>query len=139
MPRNPEQAEEWFRAAAASLPAAMDKIAELRRAARRPASPGTQKLSPAQLVAPADGSILQTPGSGIELVWTAPAQATAVRFFVQVMTLGKADAQEAFVADLDETAVLAPLDPGRYAWRVYGMARDTRRYAASQWARFEVE
>lgn len=138
VPRNPEQAEEWFRAAAISLPAAMDKLSELRRIARRVQAPKSQPLTPVQLAAPADGSTLAASGRPIELVWTAPAQATAIRFFVQVIALD--DAREAFTADLDETATLANLGPatGRYAWRVYSVARDTRRYAASEWARFEI-
>ncbi len=141
VPRNLDQAEEWFRAAATSLPAAMDKLADLRRNNRRPAGAlKTQPLMPAQLVA-------HSPGAGhaahrVELVWSAPAQATPIRFFVQVMGLNKASAamREEFSAELDETAILASLDlaPGQYAWRVYSIARDSRHYAASEWARFEV-
>ena len=142
VPRNRDQAEEWFRAAAPSLPAAVDKLADLRRSNRRPASGArATPLLPAQLVSPKDVTALPGPRTPVELVWTAPEQASAVRFFVQVMALdGSAAMREEFATELDETAVLASLGPapGRYAWRVYSIARDGRHYAASEWARFEV-
>ena len=141
VPRNLDQAEEWFRAAATSLPAAMDKLADLRRSNRRPApGPKVPPLTPAQLVAPLPSH--GHPEHKVELVWKAPAQATPIRFFVQVMALDRVSAtmREEFTAELDETAILASLGPvpGQYAWRVYSIARDSRRYAASEWARFEV-
>ncbi len=155
VPRNPDQAEAYFRAAAADLPAAAAKLAAMQRGggARLPA--GAQEattLVPAQPVAPVDGNTVAVlgpasdGGSGgtVELVWTAPAQAAAVRFFVQLMALDSADTspvpREVFATTLDETSVVAPLErvPGRYAWRVYSVGRDLKHYAASAWQRFEV-
>jgi hypothetical protein len=103
--------------------------------------------TPAQPVAPAGGGTVSgleaatDSGGNIELVWAAPAQASPVRFFVQLLALDPAGPpREVFAAYLDETATLAPLEraPGRYAWRVYSVSRDLRHYAASEWQRFQV-
>ncbi len=156
VPRNPEQAETYFRAAAASLPAAADKLAAMQRdgRARLPAgAEETTTLVPAQPAAPVDGNTVPalgpasggTSGGTVELVWTAPAQAAPVRFFVQLMALDPADdapagPREVFATTLDETAVVVPLErvPGRYAWRVYSVGRDLKHYAASAWERFQA-
>ena len=152
VPRNPDQAETYFRAAAAGLPAAEDKLAAMQRDGRARLPAGAQEsatLIPAQPVAPADGSTVSAlgpvlgsaSGSTIELVWVAPAQAAAVRFFVQLMALDLAGPREVFATTLDETAAVAPLGqvPGRYAWRVYSVGRDLKHYAASEWERFQVK
>ncbi len=150
VPRNLDQAEAWFQAAAAELPAAAGKLAQLRRRtpSRKPAEAEDQSLLPVQLAAPADGEavpgLAAAEGAVVELVWTAPAQPAAARFFVQVLAIGvagsAAETREVFSTYLDETAVLAPVarPPGRYAWRVYTVARDLGRYVASEWARFSV-
>ncbi len=147
VPRNPDQAEAYFRASAAALPAAEAKLAAMQRGgdAHLPASAEENAtLIPAQPVAPADGSTVSALGSAsentIELVWVAPAQATAVRFFVQLMILDPAGPREVFATTLNETAVVAPLEqiPGRYAWRAYTLGHDFKHYAASGWQRFQV-
>lgn len=147
VPRNLDQAETWFRDAANDLPAAVDKLAGMRRAGRDRSPAGgneTGMPTPAQPVAPADGSTVaelnRVPGGAIELVWVAPAQVTPVRFFVQLLALDPAGPREVFATYLDETATLAPLEhaPGRYAWRVYSVSRDLKHYAASGWTRFRV-
>ena len=63
-----------------------------------------------------------------------------VRFFVQLWALDEAGPREAFSAYLDASATLAPVErvPGRYAWRVYAVDRDGKRYTASDWNRFTV-
>ncbi len=146
VPHNSEQAEAYFRAAAAALPAAADKLAAAQRGSRARLPAGVEAsptLSPAQPVAPADGSTVaalsSASGSTIELVWIAPAQAAA-RFFIQLMRLDVAGPREVFATTLDETAVVAPVEqvPGRYAWRVYSIGRDLKHYAASGWQRFQV-
>ena len=147
VPRNLDAAETWFRDASADLPAAADRLATLRRATRPRPSPGAEAsaaLLPPQPTVPPEGGIVAPLADGIELVWTAPAQTVPVRFFVQVLALGAAgappEAREVFSATLNETAALVPLDhaSGRYAWRVYSVSRDLKRYAASGWTRFQV-
>lgn len=150
VPLNLAQAEAYYRAAA-GLPAAASKLAAMQREGRTrlPASAEpAATLAPAQPVAPVDGRTVPAlplasggaSGDAVELVWVAPAQAAAVRFFVQVMALDPAGLREVFTAYLDETSVLAPLEhvPGRYAWRVYSVGRDLRHYAASGWERFQA-
>ena len=160
VPRNPDQAEVYFRAAAAGLPAAAGKLAAMQRDGRARLPAGAEEaatLTPAQPVAPVDGSTVPalgpasgetsrggTSGDTVELVWIAPAQAAAVRFFVQLMALDAAGVSagphEVFATYLDETAAVVPLErvPGRYAWRVYSIGRDLKHYAASGWERFQV-
>lgn len=150
VPRNEAEAEAWFRDAAAALPAAVEKLAAMRRGVHAsPSASTTEDGAPlaAQPVAPADGSTVPAlageppdAADAVELVWVAPAQAVPVRFFVQLLALDAAGTHEVFGAYLDETATLAPLErvPGRYAWRVYAVARDLRHYAASEWQRFQV-
>jgi TPR repeat protein len=156
VPRNLDQAEAWFRDAAADLPAAAEKLAAMWRGAgsgtgqtRLPASAAGEDAGPPtapQPVAPADGSTVPAlagaPGAAntVELVWVAPAQIAPVRFFIQLLALDAAGTHEVFASNLDKTATLASLErvPGRYAWRVYAIGRDLKHYAASEWSRFEV-
>ena len=153
VPRNAEVAEAYFRAASAQLPAALNKLTGLQRngqavqqAGIQQAGAGTNEtLRPAQPNAPLNGStVAAMPGAAdawVELVWTAPAQASPVRFFVQVLALDESDPREVFAATVDETAVLAPVQhvPGRYAWRVYSVGQSLKHYAASDWVRFAIE
>ncbi len=144
VPRDMDVAEAWLRDAAPDLPAAADRLAAMRRD-RAPPAPSTA-LAPAQLIAPANGSsvpgLAGAHGSEVELVWTSGGNGPA-RFFVQLLALdasGATPGHEQFAKFVDETATLAPVDPapGQYAWRVYSISRDTRSYAASPWARFQV-
>lgn len=152
VPRNPDLAETWFRAAAVELPVAAEKLAALRRAGAvgrdrpRSAADASEPLLAAQPAAPEDGAIVplltSAPGQAgtVELVWTAPAQPGPVRFFVQVVDLAAAQPREVFATDLNETAVVAPVEgvPGRYAWRVYTTSPSLGHYAVSEWCRFQV-
>lgn len=155
VPRNPDQAAIYFRAVAAGLPAAVDKLAAMQRGGRARLPAGAEEtatLAPAQPVAPVDGSTVpalipaagENSGGTVELVWIAPAQAAAVRFFVQLMALDAAgdsgQPREVFATTLDETAAVVPVArvPGRYAWRVYSISHDLKHYAASGWERFQV-
>ena len=148
VPQNKDEAEAYFHAAAPGIPAALTKLAQMRRSSR----PATQASSDdagapiaAQPAAPVDGDtvpILQggEPDGTVELVWIAPTQATPVQFFVQLFALGDAGPREVFSATLRETSTLAPVQmaPGRYAWRVYSIGQDFKHYAASDWERFKV-
>lgn len=143
VPRNSDQAQVWYGLAAADLPAAADRLAALRR--RGPGRDTGRGPGPIQApvpAVPADGHTVERRASpaGVELVWLAPAQPVPVRFFVQLWALDDAGPREAFSAYLDESATLVPVErvPGRYAWRVYAVDRDARRYTASDWSRFTV-
>ena len=131
VPRNPQVAAAWLRAS--DLPAARARLAGI-----PPAAASDGALAGVNLAAPQDGSsVAAAPGRAVELVWIAPAQRMPVRFFVQVMAMEPLGAlREVFSGELETTATLAPLPPGRYAWRVYTVAGD--HYAASAWARFAV-
>ena len=152
VPRNPDQAEAWFRAAAPDLPAAVERLAALRRAGSeaRPRSPApadsARPIEAAQPATPMDGDVIPmlagAPGGAgtVELVWISPAQPVPVRFFVQLLALDPIEPREVFATYLDETATLATLGrvPGRYAWRVYAVGRNVGHYAASEWNQFQV-
>lgn len=105
------------------------------------AKPGAPAAAVQSATSPEGATVSQVAqGGAVELVWMAPEQPTPTRFFVQVVALdGTAAApREVFSGFTDMTATLATVDrvPGRYAWRVYSVARD--RYAATPWARFQV-
>jgi len=145
VPLNPEQAEVWYAAVATDLPAAVDKLAALRRngslrAGRRPKE--DDALIPAKPAVPADGDHVVRRGPvSIELAWVAQANPVPVRFFVELVVLDSGEPHEAFTAYLEQSASLVPLSqvPGRYAWRVYTVDRDAKHYAASPWSRFSAE
>lgn len=152
VPRNHDLAAAWYRAAASALPAAADRLTALRRTMTVAAAAtardarvggGAGLPGPVQPTFPLPGSSVSRsgPAASIEFVWTAPPQPTPVRFFLQVLRLGAADGQhEVFAAYLDESSVLVPLPegPGSYAWRVYAVGGAARRYAPSEWMRFQV-
>lgn len=141
LPRNPDQAEEWYAVAAeGGVTASPRELAALRRQA--PAASAMNGLAPARPVAPADGATLgQMPGApSVEFVWTAPAQGGPVRFFVEVVAIEANRLREVFAGYSERSAVLAALDqlPGDYAWRVFVVGLDTPAFAASAWSRFRV-
>ena len=143
VPSNLDQAEVWYAVAAPDLPAAADKLAAMRRPPSRASkrSREDEALVPAELVVPANGSNVPRRGpASVEFAWTAPANATPVRFFIELMALDAGEPREAFTAYVDQSALLVPLGqvPGRYAWRVYTIDRDAKHYAASPWSRFSA-
>ena len=160
VPRNIGAAESWFRAASASVPAAADQLAVLRRQPPPHTSAGDAgPPAPVQLCAPVAGSTVADQAGTVELVWTPPAQSPPVRHFVQLLALtGTAAAPapvELFGGYVEETATVAPLaraslpqaaagQPGppnarEYAWRVYSVSAEARSYTATEWASFTVK
>lgn len=148
VPRNTDVAQAYFRAASAGLPAALDKLAGLQRSSQAVQQAGTEAgevPSPAQPSAPLDRSTVHAvpgpAGASVELVWIAPAQSPAVRFFVQLLALDEAGPHEVFATTVDDTSLLASVQhaPGHYAWRVYSIGASLKHYAASDWQRFDVE
>lgn len=151
VPRNLDLAQVWYGEAAAELPAAANKLAALRkrgpgreagRETGRETGRDWDRIEAPVPAAPAEGGKVERRGgpAGVELVWLAPAQPVPVRFFVQLWALDGGKPRETFSAYLDESATLVPLErvPGRYAWRVYAVDPDAKRYAAGPWRIFTV-
>lgn len=166
VPRNLDEAAVWLRAAAPFLPAAATRLERLTlhdamtdRRTPSDSPPGVPVLAvPANDATVSDVAETRLPalqsatspegatisqvnqGGAVELVWTAPQPPTPARFFVEVVSLDDRGAapREVFAGSTDRTATLATVDrvPGRYAWRVYSLARD--HYAATPWSRFRV-
>lgn len=141
VPRNLDAALVWYRAA--GLPAAERRLAAL--AARRPGAGPTEargSLAAPTLAATATiaGQPAGTPPT-VQLVWTAPAQPAAVRFFVTVLALDEEAPREIASWYADMSATTLRLDPrlAHYAWRVYAVDPRGARYAASAWGRFAIE
>ena len=112
------------------------------RAAGRDAGRDVGRIEAPVPAEPADGRKVERRDdpAGVELVWLAPAQPVPVRFFVQLWALDDAGPREIHSAYLDASATLVTLEqvPGRYAWRVYAVDRDGKRYAPGPWNRFTV-
>ena len=149
VPHNLAQAAVWYRAAAqAGLSAAAGRLAGVEQALRRNAQSVSSRdeaaLVPVQAEAPAAGATIDVRRDAptVELVWAAPAQPVPTTFFVQVMARGPGGAwHEAFTRDLDQSAVLVPLDPGSvsYLWHVYVVAPSSQHYVVGDWSRFELD
>ncbi len=79
--------------------------------------------------------------STIELVWNAPAEPVAARFFVEVLRNAAGGAMDrVFASYADLSAQQVPLEaPGQYAWRVSVVALDQPHYVASAWTSFTVQ
>lgn len=140
VPRNRLAALAWFRLAAAGLPAA---AAKLQAPDPDPPLPGDleqdRQLHPAVLVAPHAGSVAAPGDDGlVEFAWTAPAEPSPVRYFLQVMARDDSSRREIYAAYLDVTATLVRLDRTRhaYAWRVYTVAPRSASYTVSRWSLF---
>ncbi len=144
VPRNKYVAAAWLRAAAGKkLGEAAIELGHARQV--RPPAPQTggqrTRLEPPTLVVPAEGETLHRSGQGgraAEFVWTPPAPAAPIRFFLEVTADG-AQATAVFADYLDLTARLVRLPaPGHYSWRVYavGEAGGKADYAVSPWRSF---
>ncbi len=141
VPRNLELARAWFRLAASNgLTAAAQKLGRHDPEHGSPVSGRQQSdvLRAATAVAPRDG-IVVVPDSGgrIEIVWSAPAAALPVRYFLQVAARdGTPD--EIYAGYLDVSAALVRLDQAHrsYAWRVYTVCARNATYAVSPWSAF---
>jgi len=133
VPRNPEVAAAWFRAAAAN-----GITAAAGRDAPRSRGSSSRPLLPV-LPAAADGAVPLAGGPAV-LVWTAPAQPSRVRFFVELTTLQPDGPHEVLAEYVDQSAVQVRLPAGdtSYAWRVLTVGADTSHYAMAPWQRLEA-
>lgn len=142
LPRNLEQAEAWFAAGSeGGVPPTSRERTALRRRAPSPTGEPDDLIA-VQPVAPAENAALPRSGSEpvVELVWIAPAQRAAVRFFVEVIAVEDNRLRDVFAGYSDRSALLAALDPAAadYAWRVFVVGLDTPDYVASSWTRFRI-
>ncbi len=147
VPANADIARAWFEAAArAGITAASARIATLQPSGR-PAAAASALASPVPAV-PQPGAVLARPTgqATVELVWNAPAQPVAVRFFVEVARMPAEGAPaggattRVFASYADLSAQQVGLEaPGQYAWRVSAVALDTPHYRASAWTPFTVQ
>jgi len=133
VPRNPDMAAAWFRAAAANgITAAGGRdLPRSRTSSNRPLLP----------VAPAatDG-IPPVAGGPAVLVWTAPAQPSRVRFFIELAALQPDGPHEVLAEYVDQSAVQVRLPAGdtSFAWRVMTVGVDSSHYAMAPWQRLEA-
>ena len=144
VPQNASMADSWYTSAANhGLSAAASKLASLRAAHARSASSGAAgpALTPATPSGPPVDPIVGPGESALaELSFAAPAQSYEVDYFVTVVALDAAGFHSAFAGFTNRSAILVPLPrrPGRYAWRIYTIARAVPDYAPSAWKYFSV-
>lgn len=136
VPQNPDLAAAWYRLAAAAGVSVAATRAEALATSRDEQDTPLQSATP---VWPA-GSNLPDHGSFVPFVWSAPAEPTAVRFFLEVYALQSSGASEVAARYVDVSATDIALAPGAgdYAWRVFTVAPKPRSYVASPWQRFSV-
>ncbi|WP_428395675.1 tetratricopeptide repeat protein [Lichenicoccus sp.] len=142
VPRNPAAARAWFRQAASSgLPAASDKLK-----APDPDTGGANlqpsaSLHPAAPVTPKAGETVALPEDrAVVFVWTAPADAQTVRYFLQVVAQGQGPEREIHAGYVDVTAKLVALDATAhdYVWRVFTVSPQAGRYTVTPWTAFKT-
>jgi TPR repeat protein len=145
VPRNLDMAKSWYAAAAAhGLSAAAHKVASLREERRQANLSPDATNSTLVPAVPAGSPVTSETGTGksvqVELSWAAPAQPVPVDFFVQVLSLDRADAHRAFGSFSKRSAVLVslPRAPANYAWRVYTVAASVPDYVPSAWSYFST-
>ena len=137
VPRNPEQAAAWYRAAATTgLTAAAGRAATLASAAGQARASTYEAPDPSFPAGPA----LPDRGLPVPFVWSAPPEPTAVRFFLEVYSLGHGPATQVAAQYVSLSAAAVTLPPGAadYAWRVFAVAPDAHLYVVSRWQRFTV-
>src|SRR3984885_15290424 len=119
VPSNADLARAWY--AAAGLPAARERIGEVKSPANRPAS-----VRSPEPIFPLKTSALEPGSQQVDLVWTSAVEPEAAR--------------EAWSGFVDVSSVHLPLPAGaeNFAWRVSAVARGLANYAVSGWSVFAV-
>jgi hypothetical protein len=133
VPSNGDLARAWY--AAAGLPAARERIGEVKSPANRPAS-----VRAPEPVFPLNASVIEPGSQQVDLVWTSAVEPEAVRFFVELRVLDAGTPREAWSGFVDVSSVHLPLPAGseNFAWRVSAVARGLANYAVSRWSVFAV-
>ena len=133
VPSNADLARAWY--AAAGLPAARERMGEVKSPANRPAS-----VRPPEPIFPLKTSAIEPGSQQVDLVWTSAVEPEAVRYFVELRVLDVGAAHEAWSGFMDVSSVHLPLPAGseNFAWRVSAVARGLANYAVSGWSVFAV-
>ena len=133
VPANADLARAWY--IAADLPAARERIGETKSAPGRP----SLVQAPAPLF-PLKNSSLEPGLQQVDIVWTAPLEPEAVRFFVELRVLDAQASHEAWSGFVDVSSVRLPLPQGAQtlAWRVSAVARGSANYAVAGWSVFTI-
>ena len=137
VPRNPDLAAAWYRAAAtAGLTRATDHVATLASAAGQGRASTYEAPDP---TFPA-GQALPDRGIPTPFVWSAPAEPTPVRYFLEVFSLGHGPAAQVAAHYVSLSTAVVTLPPGAadYAWRVFAVAPESHLYVVSPWQRFTI-
>ena len=139
VPQNPAAAQAWFRLArAGGLQAADAKLAGLDTGTGKDDGAELQSAVPS---APRAGAIV-TPGAdgSTEIVWRAPRQRQAVRYFLQVVKRQGGATREVQGGYVDATAALVHLDPmaHSYFWRIFTVSPGRARYSVTPWIAFSL-
>jgi len=133
VPSNADLARSWY--VAAALPAARERLAEIRSPTDRPAFVrAPEPLFPLKI------SSLEPGLQQVDLVWTSSVEPEAVRYFVELRILDASASREAWSGFVDVSSVRLPLPVGakNLAWRVAAVARGSANYTVSSWSVFTV-
>jgi Sel1 repeat len=133
VPSNGDLARAWY--AAAGLPAARERIGEVKSPANRPAA-----VRAPEPIFPLNASVIEPGSQQVDLVWTSAVEPEAVRYFVELRVLDVGTPREAWSGFVDVSSVHLPLPAGseNFAWRVSAVARGLANYAVSRWSVFAV-
>jgi Sel1 repeat len=133
VPSNADLARAWY--AAAGLPAARERMGEVKSTTNRPAL----VLAPVPLF-PLEASSLEPGAQQVDLVWTSPVEPEAVRYFVELRIVDASPSREAWSGFVDVSSVHLPLPAGAetFAWRVSVVARGLANYAVCGWSVFAL-
>jgi hypothetical protein len=133
VPSNADLARAWY--AAAGLPAARERLSEVKSPADRPAS-----VRPPEPLFPSKASALEPGSQQVDLVWTSAVEPEPVRYFVELRVLDAGASRETWSGFVDVSSVRLPLPAGaeNLAWRVSAVARGLANYAVSGWSAFAV-
>jgi hypothetical protein len=133
VPRNADLARAGY--LAASLPAARERVVEVRSPADRPASVRTPEP-----LFPLSTSMLEPGSQQVDLVWNSELEPEAVRYFIELRVLDAGASREAWTGFVDVSSLRLPLPAGaeHLCWRVTAVARGLATYAVSQWSAFTI-
>jgi Sel1 repeat len=130
---NADLARAWY--AAAGLPAARERLAEIKSPADRPAI-----VRAPEALFPLEANSLEPGSQQVDFVWTSTVEPEAVRYFVELRVLDAGASREAWSGFVDVSSVRLPLPPGaqNLAWRISAVARGSANYAVSGWSVFTI-
>ncbi len=118
VPANVDLSRAWF--ADADLPAARQKLKEMRGIIERPA-----KVRAPEPLYPSKKTLLESGLRQVDLVWTSPLEPEPVRYFVELRILDAASSREEWSGFVDVSSVRLPIPSGpqNLAWRVSAVTR----------------